>query len=676
MAKKRVINQNRLDVPDEVTDVWKRYEDSVSYMGSMGITSQIQKNIDFYEGRQWPAPTKDTLGMPRPIIDITAFTVDNKCANIAGVPVKIVFTATDEKKAKTLNEFTEYWVREQRFRSKYRKLVTRAANDCSACFHLYYQKGKLKLEIIDIRNVHVSDPSNYDIQEMDWVIISARRPISAVRRMADKGVDKKTIVSDDENLSNISELEQNDSRLCTLLTMYQRIDGEVYISRYTKTAVVSAPRPLAPDKKAAKDTDLYKRMSADIDEALPTDDVDNIEQDKIEARAKAKLFPVFHWAYKERRNCFYGKSLTETLISDQKTINTTYGILMLGAQIEATGKTYVKHGALRNQVLTNNPLQVVTDYYTAGQGIYKLPPAQMNNAAVMLVDTLVKYVRFTNNVTEINTGEAYGANASGSAIAQLQSQASQATDSIREDLWEALEDFGRILKQSFELYFSGSQKQSYEYKIRVPDEAGVLHDSSIRGEYDGSQFKDDESSLYDVQIKAVKGTRSSVSGDIQMLEAMLQGQLLTAIEFIEMYPDDALTEKERLISVLKTHQSEQLTQLQQALEQERQKGQEYIKVIGQLSNTIKQNQGTMEAAYRILNTEEATKTQAIKAAASRMTTEASLTMAEQQVQKTRNAMNAMALDVVNGKIGGQPQNQNQTPIPRRKQTLAEAEDEI
>lgn len=675
MAKNLKENKNRLEVSNEAAEVWKRYEDSVSYMGSMGITSQIQKNIDFYEGRQWPAPTKDTLGMPRPIIDITAFTVDNKCANIAGVPVKIVFTAPDNEKAKTLNEFTEYWAREQRFRSKYRKLVTRAANDCSSCFHLYFNKGKLKLEIIDIRNVHVSDPSNCDIQEMDWVIISSRKPISTVRRMADSGVDKKSIVTDDENLSNIADVEQNDSKLCTLLTVYERINGEVYISRYTKTAMVTAPRPLAPDKKAAKDTELYRQLSADIDEALPTDDVDNEKQDEVEARAKATLFPVFHWAYKERRNCFYGKSLTETLISDQKTINTTYGLLMLGAQIEATGKTYVKHGALRGQVLTNNPLQVVTDFYTGGQGIYKLPPAQMNNAAVMLVDTLVKYVRFTNNVTEINTGEAYGANASGSAIAQLQSQASQATDSIREDLWEALEDFGRILKQCFELYFSGPQKQSYKYKVRVPDEAGVLHDSSVEGEYDGSQFAEEENSLYDVQIKAIKGTRSSVSGDIQMLEAMLQGQLLTAIEFVEMYPDDALTEKERLISVLKTHQSEQLAQLQQSLSQEQQKGEQLIKVIGQLSNTIKQNQGTMEAAYRILNAEEALKTQTIKEAATRMNTQASLAMAEVKAQNAENALNNMALDVVRGNVGA-PQIKNQPPITQRKRTLAEEEEEI
>ena len=58
--------------------VWAAYESSCAYMDSIGMTTQVQKNIDFYEGRQWPAPTKDTLGMPRPIIDITAFTTDIK----------------------------------------------------------------------------------------------------------------------------------------------------------------------------------------------------------------------------------------------------------------------------------------------------------------------------------------------------------------------------------------------------------------------------------------------------------------------------------------------------------------------------------------------------------------------------------------------------------------------
>ena len=171
-----------------VLDIWDAYENSCSYMSNIGMRGQIQKNIDFYEGRQWPAPTKDTLGMPRPIIDITSFTVDNKRANISGTPVKIMFTSTDDEKAKTLNDYTEYWLRRVKFKNKLKKAVCRAAVDCGTCFHVYYQGGKLKLELIDVRNLHVSDPTSEDLQEMDWIIISSRKPLSAVKKMADKDV--------------------------------------------------------------------------------------------------------------------------------------------------------------------------------------------------------------------------------------------------------------------------------------------------------------------------------------------------------------------------------------------------------------------------------------------------------------------------------------------------------
>lgn len=661
---------------NSATSIWAAYENSCAYMDSIGLTAQVQKNIDFYEGRQWPAPTKETLGMPRPIIDITAFTTDNKCANISGTPVKLVFTSTDNEKAKTLNQYTEYWARQQKFKSKLKKLTKRAAVDCGSCFHLYLQGDKLKLELIDVRNLHVSDPTADDIQEMDWVIISSRKPLSVVKKMADKDADLSELTEDTDNLTNNATIEQDDTKLCTVLTRYFRKDGEVYFEKVTKSAVINKAKPIAPDIDAAKETDIYKDIADEIDKALPTNDEGKEKSKESQKKVKAELYPVFYWKFKEKRNCFYGQSLIEPIIPDQKAINTSYGLLMLGAQIEATGKTFVKNGALRGQVLTNNPLQVVTDYHPSGNGVYKLPAAQLNMAGMTLVDTLVKYVRFTNNVTEINTGEAYGANASGSAIAQLQSQASGTTDSIREDLWEELETFGQILKQEFGLYFKGATKKHYKFREKVAVD-GLLKEQDVDGTFDGNDFEGEENSLFDVQVKAIKGTRSSVSGDIQMLEAMLQAQLLTAIEFVEMYPEDALTEKDRLLSVLKAHSTEQLTIMQQQLAKSQSDNKQLVSVVAQLSNTIKQNKDVMESAYRVLGVQEKVKEQAIKEAAGKMTAETSLTMAEQTVKNYQGAMDALALDAVRGNLGVQSHKQPVESLVRKKvKSLADEEEEI
>lgn len=670
------MNKKKSFLNDTAADIWAKYEDSCSFMGSIGLKEQIQKNIDFYEGRQWPAPTADTIGMPRPIIDITSFTVDNKCANISGTPVKIVYTSTDAEKAKTLNEYTEYWSRKVKFRNKLRKLVRRAAVDCAGSLHFYYARGELRLELIDIRNLHVSDPTADDLQEMDWVIISSRRPLSSVKRMADEDIDLNALKEDTDNLSDTERVEREDTKLCTLLTMYFRHEGEVYLTRATKSVVITKPRPIAPNIEAAKETDLYKEISQDIDDALPTSMKDDDNEQAEKPEIKAELYPIFYWRFKEKRNCFYGQSLVEPIIPDQKAINTSFGILLLGAQIEATGKTFVKNGALRGQKWTNNPMQLVTDYHPTGQGFYKFPASQLNMAGLTLIDTLVKYVRFTNNVTEINTGEAYGANASGSAIAQLQSQASQATDTIREDLWEELEEFGRILKQEFTLYFKGETSKSYKYRERIPDEAGILQDNDVEGVFDGMDYSGEENSLYDVQVKAIKGTRSSVSGDIQMLEAMLQAQMLTAVEFVEMYPDDALTEKERLLSVLKAHSQDNLTILQQQLQKAQLDNQQMVSVVAHLSDTVKQHRETMEAAYKVLGVEESIKVQAVKEAAEKLTAQANLTLAEQDIERHRVALETMAADALQGKIGVPQPNPQQFKNQPRKQSFAEMEEEL
>ena len=249
--------------PDNVAqEIWNAYENSCSYMNSIGMREQIQKNIDFYEGRQWPAPTKDTLGMPRPVIDITSFTVDNKRANISGTPVKITFTSTDSQKAETLNNYTEYWCRRAKFKNKLKKAVCRAAVDCGSALHVYYHGDELKLELIDVRNLHVSDPTSDDLQEMDWIIISSRKPLSLVKRMADEDADLEALSEDTENITGTETIEQKDSKLCTVLTRYFRRDGEIYFEKVTKNTVINKARPIAPQKHKIKESKEYQLIEA------------------------------------------------------------------------------------------------------------------------------------------------------------------------------------------------------------------------------------------------------------------------------------------------------------------------------------------------------------------------------------------------------------------------------
>ena len=53
-----------------VTDIWKEYKNGLEYQGKIGIRENIPKYVDFYEGKQWPAPTENTKNLPRPVANI------------------------------------------------------------------------------------------------------------------------------------------------------------------------------------------------------------------------------------------------------------------------------------------------------------------------------------------------------------------------------------------------------------------------------------------------------------------------------------------------------------------------------------------------------------------------------------------------------------------------------
>jgi hypothetical protein len=93
---------------ERVSALWSDYEKGQAYQKSIGITSQIPINVDFYEGRQWAAKTEATKHIPRPVVNITKFIAKNKKASICGAPVSIVFSSNKNPDLATrLTEFNK-----------------------------------------------------------------------------------------------------------------------------------------------------------------------------------------------------------------------------------------------------------------------------------------------------------------------------------------------------------------------------------------------------------------------------------------------------------------------------------------------------------------------------------------------------------------------------------------
>ena len=67
--------------------------------------------------------------------------------------------------------------------------------------------------------------------------------------------------------------------------------------------------------------------------------------------------------------------------------------------------------------------------------------------------------------------------------------------------------------------------------------------------------------VFDIVVEVTAGTRSSVSGDIAMLDLALQTKAIDFITYLKLYPSDALSDKSKLIEELENGQRAENNQL-------------------------------------------------------------------------------------------------------------------
>lgn len=580
---------------DRITQVWRDYEAGMEYQTSIRLPDKIRQNIAFYEGDQWAKPTERTKTLPRPVVNIIKMIVRAKRSAMNNTPVKIVYEAdSGEADTQDFTHFADYIQKEMQMSEIDANAILDAAVKGGYFYHFYWDKdahgrkgnldGAVRCDLIDPRNIFFSNPAQLDEQKQKWIIIATREEVESVKEQC-ADADKEYITADDRDLSEDSEPEQEGTEMCTVLTRYFRKDGEVYCEKATRFVVFRKPFPISPDYA------LARRELGYAEDAANTDSPDNPLEEKQKKGYRATLFPIAVGQYEKREKCIYGMSEVEGLIPNQKCINLNLAMILLSVQNTAWSKWIVKPDALRNQDITNEPGQKLVDYSKDGRGIRQESGGQISGLPISLVDNILSYTRTVSGSTEVMTGETTGANMSGAAIAQLQAQAQQPIEELREAFWRVKEKQGRILEMFFRLFYNENRKFSY----REPSKTEKGKNELIEAEFNATKYENVE---FTVVAKATTGTRSSTAGDITFLDSLLKAGAITVMQYAEAYPDDALSDKERFTKLIKEAQDSELLQVKQAytqcqeqLKQATDYLQQYQKIIAAAQSTAKENEG-------------------------------------------------------------------------------------
>lgn len=538
---------------DRAAETWEQYEQGKRFQASIALDATIRENIDFYEGRQWGRKVTDrTKMLPRPVTNFVRMIVNNKMSAMNNKPCRITYEAdSQENDSIEFTQFSDYQFKEMGAESVYREAIYNGAIKGTYLFHVYWdaqakgKKGKvtgaLRMESLDPRNVIFCDPSQKDEQKQKYIIISTREEVEAIRSTLPKGIDKKLIVADDEDVKKSNnKTEQDGTEMCTVLVKYFKIDGEVYCEKSVRGTVIRDAFPLRPEYEKVHEQIFGKK----VDEANgdTPDSTFDTEEEPLFSTYTPTMYPLAVGQYIPREDCIYGISEVEGLIPNQRCFNFSQALQLLQAQNESWSKWIVKPNALGNQKITNEPGQIIVDNSTAGDGIKRVAGGAFNSAVFTLTDNLLSYTRTVVGATEVMNGESISANMSGAAIAQLQSQAQLPNEENRKAFWRVLEKVGRIAEQFYRMYYYDDT----EYKVRKSNESGAM--TMENAVFSAKKYNNTE---FTVVAKVTSGTTSSPAGDITVIDQLKAEGLITTRQWLEAYPEDALSDKNHLLELIK-----------------------------------------------------------------------------------------------------------------------------
>jgi hypothetical protein len=570
-----------IDNEREASALWKLYEEGRGYLSATGLSAKIPLCNRFFEGDQWPAPTKKTQGLPRPVINFVKMIVRNKKSVILISKAKILYKAEiSDADVKPLNDFTDYIVKEMGLAELDREAVQQACIEGTYIYHFYWDseavgkdgriRGGVRAELLDPLQVIFADPTQRDEQKQKWIIIISRESVESVRAKADKGVDLTAIVPDEADADPYGTVEQEGSKLCTVVTRYFRRNGEVYVEQATKAVQFKHAAPIAPDVEAAK-AELFPEPAAEeIDEDVDAPNSDLPDAPKEEGkkeppmgdRSRAYLYPIVVGQYEPRKKSIYGIGEVEGLIPNQKYVNTLMGMALINVMAVAWDKYIVHPNALRHQVITNETGQVLYDYSnTNGNGIKRLGGAALSGLPVNLVDSIMSMTRTVTGSTEVMSGETVGSVSSAMGISLLQEAAKHPINDLREAFWAVKKKQGLVLAQFFRLFYEGEE---YVEEVEETGKDGAKVKRRQMATFKGSTL---EGMRFDVVCEATVGTNSSSAGTIAFLDSLFAAGRISLKTYVKYYPDDALTNKSEILAEIEAMEENQLAQVQAELSQ-------------------------------------------------------------------------------------------------------------
>jgi len=531
-------------------DEWQKLLDGRRYNNRLDppYVDSVNLNIEMFNGNQWK--NLESNGMPTPVFNIIKRAITFFVASITSSKTTINLEpleyaedeslqtpemqtqqkASDIATAEIANLFEKF-----KMDNRIRDALFKAAQMGDVYSHIYFDmskkpyrgmfgnvKGEIQFELVNGTNVFLGNPNNPIISTdtQPYVIVSGRDLVKRLKREA-KQFKKYQ-----------SEEDQIDSDLNTQYeagSMSQvEIDGDdsgkaLYIIIYTydpeKDTILAT--------KCTENAYMYK----DVDTELSG-------------------YPVAGLQWEKQENQYHGRALCTDIIPNQIYINRQFALVMYHLMNAAFPKRV--YNADKIESITNmiagsiavkgvNPGENIMNY------VGQLNPGVMSGEIIKVIDMAINYTKEMLGINDAALGNINPEQASGIAISSTVRQASIPIENPRANLYEWIEDNGRILVDMM--------GTNYGLRPIIVKDKGVRR----REMFDFSQLKN---LWLNVKCDVGPSTFYSEQAQAEMLSNLLNRNdpLFTMIDYLETLPKNYRNEE--LIERVKENLQKQIDQQQ------------------------------------------------------------------------------------------------------------------
>lgn len=505
--------------------IWKQYCAGLDFNNKLRLVENVANNENFFIGKQWEGVVSN--GLPTPVFNILKQIVLHQVATITSDNFTISATplrasANDkrlEMASQVVNSELRALFKVNKLPNLSRIMMRNAAVDGDGCMFTYFDpdaptgldgiRGAIKTEIIDNTRVLFGNPNSRSVQSQPYIIIWKRRQIDDVKDEA------RANGLSEEEIQNISaDTDDNNSRMdsyvddkCTVLTKLWRDKktGTIWGCEVTKGAVIRKPYDV-----------------------------------------RIKSYPVTWICWDYVQECYHGQALITGLIPNQEFINKAYAMAMLSQMTSAfPTKLYDRTRVTKwtNQV----GAQIAVD--GSVEGVAKiLEPAQISPQIAQFINSTIENTQSLTGATAAALGNTRPDNTS--AIIALQRAAAIPAEITKQNLYECLEDLGRIYIEFMAAYY-GTRPVDIPAAVAVGDEIAQFANANVgmmQQEFDFAQLEDCPMTI---GLDVGASSYWSEVASMQTLENLLQLGLITVADFLERIPDGYVAKRQELLDKYK-----------------------------------------------------------------------------------------------------------------------------